>query len=166
MAYILRHDPSGLEISDEGWVGLDGLLEELHDRWSEIDRDDVEEIVDEDPKGRYEIKDDRIRARYGHSIDVDPTLEPVSVETLYHGTTSESADKILKEGLKSKGRQKVHLSSSIEGARSVGKRRSSSPVILKIDVSGAKEEGVQIERASDRVYVADEIPPRFISKID
>lgn len=166
MSYILRHDPSGLEISEEGWVDLDGLLEDLQDRWSEVDKKDVERIVDEDPKGRYEIKEDRIRARYGHSIDVDPTLETVSVENLYHGTTAEAADEILKEGLKSKGRQKVHLSSDIEGARSVGERRTSSPVILKIDVGGATEEGIQVERASERVYVADKIPPRFISELE
>jgi len=166
LAYLLRHDPSGLDISEEGWADLDILLDELKDRWSEIEADDIEKVVDEDPKGRYEIKDCKVRARYGHSIDVDPTLESVSVETLYHGTTPEAADKILEEGLKSKNRQKVHLSSSVEDARSVGKRRASSPVILEVDADEATDEGIRIGRASDRVYVTDEVPPRFISKLE
>ncbi len=162
MAYLLRHNPSGMEVSKEGFVDFDELLKRLRDRWSDLDREDVVEVVERDPKGRYEIREGEVRARYGHSIDVDPTLDNAQVDTLYHGTTPEAADKILEEGLKSKGRQKVHLSTSIEGAVRVGKRRADDPIILSIDVNGAREEGIRVERASDRVYVAEEIPPEFI----
>lgn len=165
MAYLLRHEPSGMEVSNEGWADFNELLERLKDRWPDLEREDIVKVVERDPKGRYEIKENKIRARYGHSIDVDPTLESAQVSTLYHGTTPEAADKILKEGLKSKGRQKVHLSTSVDEAMKVGKRHANNPVILEIDIEGAKKEGIRIERASDRVYVAEDIPSRFISKL-
>lgn len=163
MAYLLRHDPSGLDISEEGFVNLDDLLEKLRERWPDLEEDEVRELVREDSKGRYEILDGKIRARYGHSIDVEPDLSETRVQELYHGTTPQASEKILEEGLEPQARQKVHLSPSVDEAVQVGKRRTDNPAILKIDVDGARKAGVNIERASDRVYVSDFIPPRFIS---
>lgn len=163
MAYLLRHDPSGMEISKEGFVDLEALLGKLRDRWPNLGEEDIRRLVEEDPKGRYEIKNDKVRARYGHSLNVSPTLSEAKMDTLYHGTTSQVLDKILEEGLKPKGRQKVHLSTTIEGATQVGKRRTNNPVILEIDVKKARKIGIRVERASDKVFVADEIPPELIS---
>ncbi|KXB04658.1 hypothetical protein AKJ49_01840 [candidate division MSBL1 archaeon SCGC-AAA382A03] len=163
IAYLLRHNPVGMKISKEGFVNLNELLEKLQERWTSLSKKDIRELVETDPKGRYEIKNQKIRARYGHSINVNPTLEKAQEGTLYHGTTSKAAQKILEEGLKSKGRQKVHLSNSVEDAIEVGKRRTDDPVILEIDVGTASKAGVNIERASDKVYVSDNIPSQFIS---
>jgi len=166
MAYLLRHDPSGMDVSDEGFVDLDEFLEKLRNRWGDLSREDVRRLVENDSKGRYEIKGDKIRARYGHSIDVNPTLTRAKVDTLYHGTTREAARNILRKGLKSKGRQRVHLSNDVKSARKVGKRRTDNPVILKVDVGSAREDGISFEKASDEVYVADHIPTRYISWIE
>ena len=163
MAYLLRHEPSGLEVDDDGFVDLYRLLDKLHDRWSGLTTDDVREVVERDPKGRYEIKGERVRARYGHSIDVNPDLSPADVDVLYHGTTKKAAESILDEGLKSKGRQKVHLSRTVEEAINVGKRRTSNPVVLKVNARDARKAGIKIERASDRVFVSEDIPPEFVS---
>lgn len=163
MAYLLRHDPEGMEVDEEGFVEMGGLLERLNQRDFNVSEQDVRRITDRDPKGRYEIVDGRIRARYGHSIDVDPTLSSGSVpRVLYHGTSPKAAGRILKEGLRAKGRQKVHLSPTIDLARSVGRRHCSKPVILEIDSSAARDRGVQISRASEAVYVSEEIPPDAI----
>lgn len=166
MAYLLRHEPSGLDISKNGFVDLEELMDELKNRWEGISRKDVRRIVEEDPKGRYEIKNGEIRARYGHSIDVDPSLEKSSEETLYHGTTKKALDKIMDEGLKPRNRKKVHLSSNIEEAEKVGRRRTDNPIILKVDVEGARRDGIDFEKASDRVFVSEEIPAKYISVID
>ncbi|MBS3815260.1 MAG: RNA 2'-phosphotransferase [Hadesarchaea archaeon] len=163
MAYLLRHDPSGMNISREGFVELSELLEKLKENWPKLSKEQIKKIVEEDPKGRYEIKDNQIRARYGHSINVNPTLTEAKENELYHGTTPKAAEKIMKEGLKSKGRQKVHLSKNISDAVQVGKRRENKPTILKIDSEKACESGVKIERASDKVFVTDHVPPEFIS---
>ncbi|MFW6048565.1 MAG: RNA 2'-phosphotransferase, partial [Candidatus Bipolaricaulota bacterium] len=87
MAYLLRHDPSGMEIDRRGFVSLGKLIEKLQNRWPELSKGNVKEIVEEDSKGRYEITEDRIRALYGHSIDVEPDLPEVEVDVLFHGTS-------------------------------------------------------------------------------
>ncbi len=163
MAYLLRHEPSGLEISDEGFVDLEELLDKLRGRWPGLGKDEVREVVERDPKGRYEIDGNKVRARYGHSIDVDPDLSLANVDTLYHGTTPKAARSILEEGLRSRGRQKVHLSRNPVDAVEVGKRRTQNPVVLEIDAEGAIKKGIKIERASDRVFVSEDVPPEFIS---
>lgn len=152
-----------MRISKEGFIDFDELLAKLRERWPDLSKEDVRSVVENDPKGRYEIQGEKIRARYGHSIDVSPVLNQAKADELYHGTTQKAAKKILNEGLKSKGRQKVHLSKTIEDAKQVGKRRTDSPVILKVDAEKATESGIKIERASDRIYVSDNIPPNFIS---
>lgn len=165
MAYLLRHDPQDLEISDEGFVDMDCLMEKLGNRWRDINIGDVERIVENDVKGRYEVKGGRIRARYGHSIDVDPSFSKANRDILYHGTTPRASKKIMKEGLNSGGRKKVHLSANEHDAEEVGRRRTDNPVILKIEAKKARKNGIRIERASEKVYVADYIPADFIEKL-
>lgn len=63
-----------------------------------------------------------MRARQGHSIQVDVELDecaPPSI--LYHGTAEHFVDDISEEGLKPQNRLHVHLSSTIETAINVGK---------------------------------------------
>lgn len=163
MAYLLRHDPSGLEIDNKGFVSLDSLLEKLQNRWPELTCSDVQDVVEEDTKGRYEITEDSVRALYGHSIDVEPDLPDVDVDVLFHGTSSGAAERILRQGLKSQARRKVHLSCNTEDAVQVGKRHTPEPVVLKIDAKRARSSGVSFQRASPRVYVTEYVPAKFIS---
>ncbi|MHC1579224.1 MAG: 5-formyltetrahydrofolate cyclo-ligase [Candidatus Alkanophagales archaeon] len=165
MSYILRHRKSP-EMREDGFMSLEALLRDLRRRVPYADEELVMDVVRSDPKGRYELRDGMIRARYGHSVDVRMELPPADVATLYHGTTAEAAAEILREGLKPMGRRKVHLSARVEDAIEVGKRRTDRPVILKVDAGAAMAEGVRIEKATDRVYVADFIPPKFISLLD
>ena len=111
---------------------------------------------------RYEIKGNKIKAIYGHSIDIKYSLEEVTIEKLYHGTTQEAAEVILTQGLKAMGRNKVHLSTTIEQAIRVGKRRAKTPTILIIDAQSAIDEGITFEKASDKVFLVDFVPPKFI----
>lgn len=162
MAYLLRHDPSGLEIDEEGYVGVDDLLARLQERWTNLDRSKLVEVVEKDPKGRYELTDEKIRALYGHSIDVEPDLPEVKVDVLYHGTSREAARRIMEEGLKSQGRRKVHLSRRKKDAIQVGERHTPNPIVLTVLTGQAVESDVHFQKASDRVYVTDYVPPEFI----
>ena len=162
MAYLLRHDPDGMDINKQGFAKIDDLLKNIKKRLPDTTKNDVKKIVSEDSKGRYEIKNNFIRARYGHSIDVTPDLEDSKINKLYHGTTRKAANNILKNGLKPKGRQKVHLSPSIQEAINVGKRRTNNPVVLEINTRKCDEMGIKIQKASSRVYVSDYIPPEYI----
>ncbi len=153
-------------MDSEGWVHVDELIERLEGRNLSVDPDRIRTVVERDPKGRYEINGSEVRARYGHSLDgVDPTLPSADVEVLYHGTSPDAAESILTEGLQKQGRQKVHLSSTVEEARKVGQRHCREPVVLQVDARGALQAGNRIERASDVVYVADEISADHLTRL-
>lgn len=166
MAFLLRHDPKGMQISEQGFVSLSDLLKVLRERFPWIDAPYVRQVVRHDVRGRYQIVDDGIRARYGHSIDVKPQFPPAEVDRLYHGTSEAAAEQILRDGMRPMGRQRVHLSVNMDDAIGVGKRRAFQPVVLEIDARQAIQEGIRIEKASDRICVTDYVPPRFIKRPD
>jgi putative RNA 2'-phosphotransferase len=121
----------------EGFVSIDELLEKIKTRYP-IDKSMILEIANKSDKKRFEVKGDKIRALYGHSIPVNIEFEEdTHVKLLYHGTTLEAASEILKEGLKPMKRKWVHLSPTIETAIEVGKRRTAHPVVLEIDAKTA-----------------------------
>lgn len=162
MSYLLRHHPPA-SMSHNGFVFIDELVALLQERYN-VDNQFVLSLVKTDSKGRFQIQETKIRALYGHSVPVTIELSPADIDVLYHGTTQEAALQILKDGLQSKGRQKVHLSPTPEVAREVGKRKCEHPVLLRIDAKKAsKSKTVTIEKASELVYVADFIPPQYIS---
>lgn len=82
---------------------------------------------------------------------------------LYHGTSLKAYNTIKTEGLITKKRQYVHLSDTIETAIVVGKRKTNSPIILKIEVTSALNEGIKFYKSGD-MYLADYIPFKFIKK--
>lgn len=161
MSYILRHHPPP-SISENGFLSLDELTSMVQKKF-DVGQDAIRSVVEQDSKGRFEIQHNKIRAVYGHSYTVSLDLSPACALTLYHGTTEKAASSILKEGLKPKTRQKVHLSPSIETALDVGKRHCETPVVLEINTRKALEDGISIQKASNVVYVADYIPPQYIT---
>lgn len=165
LSYILRHNPKGLPISKDGFIPIEDILKKIRKRFPRVDEKILYKLA-EGTNSRFEIKNGRIRALYGHTIPVEISLEvDTKVDILYHGTTRDSAEKILKEGLKPRGRLKVHLSPTIEQAIKVGRRKTRKPVILKIDVRSARKHGIVFEKANELVYLADEIPPILISRL-
>jgi len=69
-----------------------------------------------DPKGRFELRGDLVRARYGHSkrlgVKVD-YQEDLEVRRLFQGTSASNLDAILREGIKSMNKAMVHLTAPI-----------------------------------------------------
>ena len=161
MSYFLRHHPPDT-VSEQGFLSLDELVNLVSKRYN-VTREFLTSVVETDPKGRFQIKDNKIRAVYGHSYTVRVMLPGADISVLYHGTTEKAAEKILKEGLKPKGRQKAHLSPTPDAAIEVGRRKCEYPVLLYIDAEKALTDGILIEKASESVYVADFIPPQYIS---
>jgi putative RNA 2'-phosphotransferase len=164
LSYILRHAPDkyDLELDRNGYADLEKVIEILSKRFKHFKREDLSNLVKSDPKDRFEIIDDRIRATYGHSIDVylkDENMEPP--EVLYHGTSRENTEKILREGLKPMGRKFVHLSTEEEDARSVGLRHTKDPIILEIMAKEANNNGIKFFKAGV-LFLAEFIPKEFI----
>lgn len=170
MAHALRHAPQnyGLILDEKGWIDVDKLIEGLKDhsqRFADVTIYDLEKVIKESPKKRFEIKDGKIRATYGHSlpskIKKKPALPP---EILYHGTTPIAAENILKTALKPQGRQYVHLSLDIKSAYEVGLRRTKNPTILKVLAQEAHNAGINFYSEKAGIWLSDRIPAKFIVK--
>jgi len=114
-------------------------------------------------KQRHEIVGDRIRALYGHSFPGKLKRErSIPPDVLYHGTSLETIKLIRAQGLLPMARQYVHLSTDEETARMVGSRKGSQVAILSVHARNAANEGVVFYRGNSQVWLADEIPARWI----
>jgi len=167
LSYILRHNPYqfGLQLDKYGFADLDQVLKVVKKKFP-LNKSQLEELVYTDKQARFQIKEGRIRACYGHSINVQPLSDTGNIPpTLYHGTSRKNLNSILKEGLKPMKRKFVHLSLTVEDAKRVGKRKDFLPVILKIDTEKAKREGIKFWREKT-VVVASYIPSDCISPIN
>lgn len=136
LSYFLRHAPEegGLSMDDQGYVPAHELIECLRDRkWSDLTEGELLDRIGDPDVERFERVGSRVRASYGHSVDVNLEHEPIDPpEQLFHGTSRDAWRSIREDGLKPMGRQWVHLSRTVEEARRVGHRHDSSPVILTV----------------------------------
>ena len=135
ISLILRHKPEiiGITLNEHGWAKVSELIEGISKQY-DFNLEMLEEIVRSDEKQRYSFNEDKtlIRANQGHSIYVDVELEKVEpLEFLWHGTGEKYVSSIDKQGLISKSRLYVHLSSAKETAIKVGKRHG-KPFLYKI----------------------------------
>lgn len=167
VSYALRHAPweYELEIDEQGWVSVVQLLYALHedDKWINLREEDLQRMIDKSEKKRHEISDGRIRAFYGHSIPIKIIKEEKKPpKILYHGTANRFFSSIIENGLLPKNRQYVHLSQDVGTAFEVGKRHDAAPVILEISALDAWNNGVKFYYGNEKVWLADEIPSKFI----
>ncbi len=164
ISYLLRHNPENLDMDDYGFVDIDELHRKLKRRYS-VSRQFIFEIAEKSERKRFEIVENRIRALYGHTLSIKQNLaEDKKVEVLYHGTTSDSARKILNEGLKPMKRTFVHLSPTMEIAREVGSRRTLEPVIFMIDAKTAISDGISFYRVTEKAYLCRFLPSKYIKR--
>lgn len=114
-------------------------------------------------KKRYEIKDGKIRAYSGYTIQkkIHKTISQPPVY-LYHGTARRFMTKIMQEGLLPMQRQYVHLSVDKKTAIKVGSRKDKHPTILKIKALEAYQNGIQFYDGNDQVWLAKPIPIQYI----
>ena len=190
LSYALRHNPLkyNLVLDKEGWISISELLIALsihhHDhhhsnRWlCHIEKQNLEEMIARSDKVRFEIKDDKIRALYGHSCSSFIPFTKIQKiaskppDILYHGTSPSAAKNIMSEGLRPMARQYVHLSTDKNIALQVGKRKTilkkeeeeqQQPVIIAISAFEAYNTGVyHFYQASDSVWLSDYIHPNFM----
>ena len=168
ISYALRHNPKeyNLALDESGWVAMDDLLSALYQKKNKqpVSEQDIIEMLEHSEKKRFEIKEGRIRAYYGHSVAEKIELQPAQPpKTLYHGTTRRVVDKIKKEGLKPRGRQYVHLSQETETALLVGKRRDDWPVLIIVDAQRAWQDGIRFYHGNEMVWLADDIPAVYLT---
>lgn len=168
IAHALRHEPwkYELELDEEGWTPVNQLLHALSEeaRWTGITRADLEAMMASMDKRRYELDGERIRALYGHSIPMRIRKERrTPPDVLYHGTARRFLPAILSQGLTPQARQYVHLSADTDTALSVGRRRDGRPALLIVDAVRAARDGVPFYFGNEKVWLADSVPPEYLS---
>ena len=170
VSHALRHEPwlYELELDEAGWVSVDALLDALRiekPSWSALSEEDLVRMITESDKKRHELLDGRIRAAYGHStphrLAMKATRPP---DVLYHGTSPQMVERIMREGLKPMSRQYVHLSTDTATAEQVGRRKGKFPVVLRVGAEEAYCFGVPFYRGNEHVWLADAVPPAFLSR--
>jgi len=170
MAGVLRHFPErfGLKMDEKGWINIRNFVDAVRVKRSQfhwLRPHHIRAIVETDPKGRYQVEGDKIRATYGHSLDLDLDLPTDDIpDYLYYPASLEEADIILETGLKPSDRKQVHLSRTAEDAKNAGIQRVESPIIIEVNAKKAIEEGTVIKRAGKTVFLTREIPPKFLQK--
>lgn len=162
----LRHAPEaiGLTLEPGGWVRVEDLLAGCARARFAVSREELREVVEQNDKKRFSFDDtgERIRANQGHSAEVDLQLEPrTPPDVLYHGTATHVVDAILRDGVAKMSRHHVHLSTTVETARTVGKRHG-KPVVLRVDAAAMHRDGLVFYCSDNGVWLTDEVPARYL----
>ena len=162
----LRHKPEagGLSLDESGWAETARVLAALERAGLGGGEPRLRRVLRDNDKQRFELSEDglRIRARQGHSVEVELGWpEKVPPQLLFHGTTAKALDPIRAEGLKPMARHHVHLSPDEETARRVGSRRG-APVILTVRAGAMAAEGRRFYLTANGVWLTDSVPPEFI----
>lgn len=168
MSVALRHKPDryGITLDEEGWTDLPEFiraLNRLHHFSPRLTEEDIRYVSVHTNKRRFELTDQKIRARYGHSVPVILKKEKKTPpEILYHGTSHQALKSIMENGLLPMKRQYVHLSSDQKTALQVGRRHDAHPALLQINAAEAERDGIDFYIGNDDVWLCRELPPEYI----
>ncbi len=170
LAGILRHFPEkyDLVMDEQAWVNLNDLVGKL--RWQRRFRWlkplHIMSLIETDPKGRYQVRDDKIRATYAHTVNVDPDLPTLNIpDELYYPTNEDELEALLETGLMPVDRRKVHLSKTYASAMNAGRVRDLFPKVVKIDAKTMIADGNVIKKAGTTVFVAEEVQAQYLSPV-
>lgn len=165
MAYVLRHNPTryGLQPDRHGYIDLEEFLAIARRRYPRATPERLRELIT-GGSGRFEVSGNRLRARYGHSIPVQPTGAPVVPPAfLYYGIEAARRPEALAQGLKPLDRQWLHLSRTREEAQAIISKKAQQPAVLRIDAAGAHAAGVPFYEEGS-LYLAPYLPAAFLAE--
>jgi 2'-phosphotransferase len=186
LSYYLRHNLDKLQctVSPDGFVPLSALLTRQNFRGVTVE--DIQDIVRNCAKQRFTLKEETdekgqqiwmIRANQGHSI---PAAEKSGIvaEQIYelileplpycvHGTTRKVLPSVESEGLKKMNRTHIHFASQPDAKSGF---RSSSKVLVHIDMARAMLDGIKFFRSTNNVILSDGIngiiDPKYFKEIE
>jgi putative RNA 2'-phosphotransferase len=167
LSLVLRHKPEliHLNMDSNGWVDISELINNAN-KYSHmhLNNEIIKDIVKNNDKQRFIIdnENNKIRANQGHSIKIDLKLDPqIPPDELYHGTATRFLELIKKDGIKPMSRQYVHLSMTVEIAKTVGKRHG-EPMILIINTKAMYENGYKFYLSENKIWLVEYIPKEYI----
>ncbi|MDK9790180.1 RNA 2'-phosphotransferase [Vibrio sp. D431a] len=171
LSWILRHRPDAfdLEMDANGWVEVSSLLDALDASVNHpsISKDELVFVIESDSEDRFGLSKcgNKVRCRQGHSVGHVKSMEmnkPERFIKVFHGTSKENYEKIKIDGaIKSMGRNEVHMHTNLSKAVKSGSRYG-EPVVLEVDTQSANDEGIEFKISENGVWLADEIPTKFI----
>ena len=166
LSRVLRHAPAsvGLALDVHGWADVDELLAAARAHGRGLTRERLDDVVAHNDKQRFALDETgrRIRARQGHSIEVDLQLVPVEPPArLYHGTATRHLRSILQGGLHRGRRRHVHLSTDADTARRVGARHG-MPAVLGVRAHAMHAAGHLFFRSENGVWLVEAVPRAFL----
>jgi putative RNA 2'-phosphotransferase len=166
LALVLRHRPGevGLTLDAGGFAPVDVVAQALATQrgWETLTSADLLALVAADPR-RYEVRGGRIRARYGHTIQVEEPGEPaMPPEWLYYGAAPNALAPIGADGLRPTDRQHVHMSTMPGAALEVGRRHAPDAVVVVVLARTAHAAGIVFRRAGQGLFLTDHVPPAFL----
>lgn len=168
LSLVLRHQPDviGMSLDEQGWLEIDGLIENANTRGKKLTLELIHEVVATNDKKRFVLSDDglRIRASQGHSVSgVNLNLTAASPpETLYHGTVDAFLPRIREQGLQKRSRNHVHLSADQATATNVGSRRG-KPKLLLVAAQRMQQAGHAFYLSENEVWLVDSVPPAYLT---
>lgn len=165
ISWLLRHgaNEAGLTMDTAGWVPIEQVLDRLR-----ICRAELDVIVRDNNKARFELDEGQIRACQGHSLATTPvTLEGLEATwhrhdghaRIWHGTGLGALDGIYAQGILPSARTHVHLAASTSST--VGKRFKVQ-VLLAVSVQRMHDAGLGLWRAPNGVVLARRVPVEAI----
>jgi putative RNA 2'-phosphotransferase len=162
----LRHDPAGigLAVDRAGWAAVDELIAASARHGVRFDRAALRTVVDQNNKRRFEFDETgtRIRARQGHSIDVElGYADAAPPDLLYHGTADRFLREIRLSGLLPMSRHDVHLSADHATAHAVGARHG-KPIVLEVDAAAMAAHGHTFRVTGNGVWLTAAVPPQYL----
>jgi putative RNA 2'-phosphotransferase len=156
----LRRDCFGLSLLDEFTQHLRRKFLTIESsRFLLLFQRSVEQLLMEE---RIEIRGDKIRALYGHSLRGVIVGEMKWPESqLFHATCDRHLNAILQCGLKPQGRTWVHLTSDEGYADKIlrGHDYEGESVLLSILPSAIEDFNVTFRKPNSHVWLANHIPP-------
>ena len=117
-------------------------------------------------KNRYEITGARIRARYGHSVDVELDYPDNELPYLYYGVSQEEVDMLLDAGISPLRQTYVHLSTSPEKATESASVHTDKPVVLEIDADEAQNDGIEFMAVNSDIVLVESVPSEYLSVLE
>jgi putative RNA 2'-phosphotransferase len=81
---------------------------------------------------------------------------------LYHGTSKNHFDGIIKNGLLKMYRHDVHMFDSYQQALEVATKRRPNPAVLKIAAQEMATNGYQFKLSTNNVWLTEIVPPRYL----
>jgi putative RNA 2'-phosphotransferase len=169
LSYILRHNPYRFKIAldEEGWADINNILNSLHNfkDLTDLKKEDLLYLISNQDRVRFVINGNKIKATHGHTIKVEKNAPIIPPDILYHGTSRKYIKSIFLHGLLKMQRQFVHLSIDTYTAMEIGNRKDSNPTIIKVDSRKACKEGILFYKGSDKVWLSENILPKYLKVI-